>query len=199
MPKVQNRRKILCVFPAYSPSFGTFENAYALRGRTRAFMPPQGLLTIAAYLPKSWEVRFIDENIRRAGERDLAWADAVLVSGMHVQRPKILDINERAQALGKTTAIGGPSVSAEPDAYGAFDYLHIGEMGDATDRLIALIDADPARPAKAVRLETQERVPLDAFPLPAYDLAALDRYLLGNVQFSSGCPYQCEFCDIPAL
>jgi len=199
IPSVRNPRRILCVFPAYSPSFGTFENAYALRGRTRAFMPPQGLLTIAAYLPKSWEVRFVDENIRRAGAADLAWADAVLVSGMHVQRPNILDINERAHALGKATAIGGPSVSGEPDAYGAFDYLHIGELGDATDRLVALLDADAARPANAVPLETRERLPLDAFPLPAYELAELDRYFLGNVQFSSGCPYRCEFCDIPAL
>lgn len=106
-------------------------------------MPPQGLLTIAAYVPKRWEVRFVDENIRRAGETALAWADAVLVSGMHVPRSMILDINERAYALGKATAIGGPSVSGEPDAYGAFDYLHIGEMGDATDRLIALIDSRP--------------------------------------------------------
>jgi radical SAM superfamily enzyme YgiQ (UPF0313 family) len=198
-PTVHSRRKILCIFPAYSPSFGTFEYAYALRGTTRAFMPPQGLLAIAAYLPKEWEVRFIDENIRRAGDRDFAWADAVLVSGMHVQRPKILDINARAHALGKTTAIGGPSVSGEPDPYNGFDYLHVGELGDATDRLIALIDADPARPAGPVRLETRERLPLEAYPLPAYDLAELDKYFLGNVQFSSGCPYRCEFCDIPAL
>jgi hopanoid C-2 methylase len=96
-PGAGSRRKILCVFPAYSPSFGTFENAYRLRGKTRAFMPPQGLLAIAAYLPKAWEVRFIDENIRRAGAQDLAWADAVLVSGMHVQRRQILDINRRAR------------------------------------------------------------------------------------------------------
>src|ERR1051325_457150 len=92
-----NRRKILCVFPAYSPSFGTFEHAYALRGRTRAFMPPQGLLVIAAYLPDNWEVRFVDENVRRATDDELGWADAVFVSGMHVQRPQIDDINRRAQ------------------------------------------------------------------------------------------------------
>ncbi len=194
-----NRRKILCIFPAYSPSFGTFENAYALRGTTRAFMPPQGLLTIAAYLPPQWEVRFVDENIGRASAREFAWADAVLVSGMHVQRAKILDINARAHALGKTTVLGGPSVSGDPAPYGDFDYLHIGELGDATDRLIERLDADPARPATALRLETRERLPLGDFPLPAYHLAELDKYFIGSVQFSSGCPYRCEFCDIPAL
>src|SRR5690242_20992480 len=104
MPRVvavRNRRRILCVFPAYAPSFGTFENAYSLIGGVRAFMPPQGLLVIAAYLPRDWEVRFIDENIRRAKEAEFAWADAVFVSGMHVQRPKIEEICARAHKAGK--------------------------------------------------------------------------------------------------
>jgi radical SAM superfamily enzyme YgiQ (UPF0313 family) len=194
-----NHRKILCVFPAYAPSFGTFEHAYALRGATRAFMPPQGLLVIAAYLPGNWEVRFIDENMRRATDRDFAWADAVFVSGMHVQRGQIADINRRAHRHGKTTVLGGPSVSGCPEFYPDFDYLHVGELGDATDRIIGLLDADPRRPARRVRLETRERVPLTEFPEPAYRLARLENYFTGSVQFSSGCPYRCDFCDIPAL
>src|SRR5690348_8024494 len=111
---VENRRNILCIFPAYSPSFGTFENAYALRGRTRAFMPPQGLLAIAAYLPGHWQVRFVDENIRSVRDDEIAWADAVFLSGMHVQRPHILAISDRVQGLGKPTVLGGPSVSGDP-------------------------------------------------------------------------------------
>lgn len=198
-PETGNHRKILCVFPAYSPSFGTFENAYALRGGTRAFMPPQGLLAIAAYLPRRWEVRFVDENIRPAQPRDFAWADAVFVSGMHVQRAKILDIGARAHARGKTAVLGGPSVSGDPAPYAGFDYLHIGELGDATDRLIERLDADAARPDAPVRLETRQRLPLAEFPAPAYHLAELDRYFIASAQFSSGCPYRCEFCDIPAL
>src|SRR5208282_2578949 len=132
-PSVRHRRKILCVFPAYAPSFGTFQYAYALRGSTRAFMPPQGMLVIAAYLPKSWEVRFVDENIRPARDEEFAWADAVFVSGMHVQRPQISDIGRRAHRAGKTAALGGPSVSGCPEYYPDFDYLHIGELGDGTD------------------------------------------------------------------
>jgi hopanoid C-2 methylase len=194
-----NRRKILCVFPAYAPSFGTFEHAYALRGATRAFMPPQGFLVIAAYLPGKWEVRFIDENMRRATDRDFAWADSVFVSGMHVQRAQIADINRRAHRHGRATVLGGPSVSGCPEFYPEFDYLHVGELGDATDRIIALLDADTRRPARQLRLETSERVPLTDFPEPAYRLARLDQYFTGSVQFSSGCPYRCDFCDIPAL
>src|ERR1700722_4369995 len=106
MQAPRNHRRILCVFPAYSPSFGTFEHAYPLKGGVKAFMPPQGILVVAAYLPKDWEIRFIDENIRAAKTRDLRWADAVFVSGMHIQRQQILDINRRAHALNKTTVLG---------------------------------------------------------------------------------------------
>jgi hopanoid C-2 methylase len=195
----RNTRRILCVFPAYTPSFGTFQHAYHLFGRVRAFMPPQGLLLIAAYMPEQWPVRFVDENIQPASAADLAWADAVFVSGMHIQAPQIHDIASRAKAAGKVTALGGPSVSGAPEMYPDFDYLHIGEIGDSTDRLIALLDEDCTPPAAQVRFDTAERLPLSDFPIPAYHLIRLDRYLLGSLQFSSGCPYRCEFCDIPAL
>src|SRR5215510_15047548 len=87
-PHVPERsRKILCVSPRYAPSFGTFQHSYPFFGRrVRAFMPPQGLLVIAAYLPPSWSVRFVDENSRAATPADFQWADAVFVSGMHIQR-----------------------------------------------------------------------------------------------------------------
>src|SRR2546425_4178715 len=105
-------RRILCVFPEYAKSFGTFQHAYPFfGGRVRAFMPPQGLLVVAAYLPASWQVRFVDENARTATDADFAWADAVFVSGMHVQRRAIEDVMRRAQAHGRLVVLGGPSVS----------------------------------------------------------------------------------------
>src|SRR5260370_40167469 len=91
-------RRILCVFPRYEPSLGSFEYAYDITGSLRAFMPPQGLLVIAASLPPGWQVRFVDENVDPASLEDFAWADAVFVSGMHVQRNRMIDICRRAHA-----------------------------------------------------------------------------------------------------
>jgi len=196
---VKNERRVLCVFPHYTPAFGTFNHAYRLMRGVRAFMPPQGLLLIAAYMPEKWPVRFIDENIRKATAADFEWADVVVVSAMHVQAPQIHNIAERAHAAGKPVVIGGPSASASPEMYPDIDYIHIGEMGDATDRIIALIDESTARPPAQLRFETKERLPLQDFPIPAYDLIPLKHYLMLTLQFSSGCPYLCEFCDIPGL
>src|SRR5437899_5217808 len=120
----------------------------------RAFMPPQGLLLIAAYMPADWPVRFIDENIGRASAADIAWADVVLLSGMHIQAPQIRDIHARAKAAGKVAVLGGPSASASPEMYPELDYLHIGELGDATDRMIAHLDDSVAPPPAQIRFET---------------------------------------------
>src|ERR1700731_3724866 len=153
-----SERRVLCVFPAYTPSFGTFAHAFRLMYRVRAFMPPQGLLLIAAYLPAAWSVRFIDENIAPATAADFAWADIVMVSGMHIQAPQMHDIAARAKAQGKVTVLGGASVSAAPA------------------RLIPCLAAGSAAPSARRRFEPNERLPLSAFPLPAYDLIRLGSY-----------------------
>ena len=196
---IDTPRRVLLVFPRYTSSFGTWEYAYPLTDGIKAFMPPQGLLVIASYLPAHWQVRFVDENLGPATEEDFDWAEAVFVSGMHIQRQHMNDICHRAHAYDLPVAIGGPSVSACPDYYPAFDYLHVGELGDATDELIARLARDTSRPLEQVVLTTKDRVAMSDFPLPAYELAETKKYLLGSLQFSSGCPYQCEFCDIPGL
>ena len=100
---VKKSRNILCIFPAYAPSFGTFAHAFAFVPGVRAFMPPQGLLTVAAYLPEAWQVRFTDENIAPAEHSDFAWADVVFVGGMHIQSSQIRDIHRRAKLCDKLT------------------------------------------------------------------------------------------------
>src|SRR5437660_10839872 len=163
---IETARRILCVFPRYTSSFGTFDYAYPLSDGVKAFMRPQGLLWIAAYLPANWPVRFVDENIRPATAEDFEWAEAVLVSGMHIQRQQMNDICRRAHAFDLAVAIGGPSRSACPRYYPSFDYLHVGELGDATDELIARLARDTSRPERQVVFETKDRVPMTDFPIP---------------------------------
>jgi radical SAM superfamily enzyme YgiQ (UPF0313 family) len=118
---------------------------------------------------------------------------------MHIQRSQIRDIIARGHAHDRPVIVGGPSVSGCPEYYPEADVLHLGELGDATDRLLEHLDHHPERPPRQLRFETAERLPLAEFPTPAYELIPLREYFIANIQFSSGCPYSCEFCDIPAL
>jgi len=197
--KPSNKRKILCAFPRYSYSFGTFNHAFPLMGDVKGFMPPQGILVITALIPEEWEVKFVDENIARVTPEEFAWADVVFVSGMHIQRNRIHDLTRRAHDAGKVVALGGPSVSSAPDYYPDVDLLHCGEIGDGTLRLFQRIDETVERPGQQIIYRTVERLPMSEFPTPAYHRIKVRDYLLGSVQFSSGCPYTCEFCDIPSL
>lgn len=192
-------RRVLLVFPRYAKSFGTFDHAYPLMGDVRGFMPPQGILVIASLLPDSWEVRFMDENISEAMRADFDWADVVFCSGMHIQKAEIQSILGRARAAGKVTALGGPSVSSAPEWYPEADYLHCGEVGDATLELFRTLDRSIERPVRQTVFRTVDRLPMEEMPSPDYARLNIMQYLLGSVQFSSGCPFTCEFCDIPAL
>jgi hopanoid C-2 methylase len=196
--KPKTRRRVLLVFPRYAKSFGTFDHAFALLG-VRAFMPPQGILLMAALLPREWDIKFVDENVRPVRSEEFDWADVVFLSGMHVQRVRINELNERAHQAGKLTVLGGPSVSAAPEFYPEVDVLHCGEAGDATWRLFEHLDQTVDRPPKQMEFRADERLPLSEFPSPAYQLLDAEQYLMGSVQFSSGCPFTCEFCDIPGL
>jgi radical SAM superfamily enzyme YgiQ (UPF0313 family) len=194
----RRQRRILFAFPKYGYSFGTFNHAFTLVG-VKGFMPPQGILLIINLIPKGWEVRFIDENIAPILPEDFAWADAVFVSGMHIQRERIHTIALQAHAAGKVVVLGGPSVSSAPEYYPEIDLLHCGEVGDGTLRLFQHLDETIERPAAQIAFHTIDRLPMTEFPTPAYNQIDLRKYLLGSVQYSSGCPFTCEFCDIPAL
>jgi radical SAM superfamily enzyme YgiQ (UPF0313 family) len=194
-------RRILLIYPKFTRTslFG-FQHLAELMPGKRAVMPSLGLITFGAILDRSeWDIRLIDENVQRLHRRHLRWADVVAVSGMHMQRERLTEIVEEANALGKVTVIGGPSVSVCPEYYPMADALHVGEVGDATDALLAFLRTAThgGEPQRIFR--TVEKTPLDDLPLPAIDLLDLHAYLSVPVQFSVGCPYTCEFCDIPMI
>ncbi|MGD0399288.1 MAG: DUF4070 domain-containing protein [Syntrophobacteraceae bacterium] len=197
--KPLHMRRVLCVFPKYAWSFATFNYAFPLVGNVKAFMPPQGLLTIAALMPERWQIRFIDENTQPATEDDMRWADAVFTSGMHIQRESICDVIDRAHRAGRSVVLGGASASSAPEWYPEADIIHVGEVGDATLEIFELIDQNPGRPPQQIILRTSQRLPMTGFPTPAYHLIDIRDYFLCSVQFSSGCPNGCEFCDVPIL
>ena len=197
--RVRRPRRILCVFPRYAPSFGTFQHAYPLMDGVRAFMPPQGILVIAAYLPSGWEVRLVDENIRPATRQDLDWADAVFVSGMHVQKAEIIGDRAARSCAGKAAVLGGPSVSASSGAVFRIRLSACRRARRRNGRADPYIDDDITPARRAARFRHGERLPLSDFPIPAYELIDGRRYFLGNVQFSSGCPYRASSATSPAL
>jgi radical SAM superfamily enzyme YgiQ (UPF0313 family) len=199
MSPVKNRRRVLCVFPRFSPCFASFHHAFPFFPGTVAFMPPQGILTIAAYLPAEWDVRVVDENVFPVTEDDAAWADVVMTSGMHVQRRRMAEIAELAHRHGKLAVAGGSSVSACPEYHSTYDLLQVGELGDSTDAIVARLDASLDPPDAQEVYTTDVRLDLDSFPIPAYEKVPLGSYMVQNIQWSSGCPYTCEFCDIPEL
>jgi radical SAM superfamily enzyme YgiQ (UPF0313 family) len=192
--------RILLVYPRFSRNnLLNYEQMTPFYPGRRAVMPPLGLLILAAALRDHFEVRLVDENVRTLGEDDLHWADVVALSGMHPQRPRITAILEAANRLGKVTVLGGPSVSICPEYYPQADLLHVGEMGDATAELIEFLRTCPGKPGRQRIFRTTHKTPIEELPLPALETIRVNAYIIMPVQFSVGCPYTCEFCDIPAI
>jgi radical SAM superfamily enzyme YgiQ (UPF0313 family) len=160
----------------------------------RALLPPLGLLTVAALLPKDWEVRLCDLNVRPLASGEIDWADAVFLSGMLVQRDSLLNLAARARAAGKIVVIGGPVATTSPELLEPHaDCVVSGEAEELIEILCeALAKGEPLPP----RLVASRRPELGCLPPPRYDLLDVRAYHSLSVQWSRGCPFNCEFCDI---
>lgn len=184
---------VLLVAPAFPTTYWGFQYSLPLAGK-QVSLPPLGLLTVAALLPAEWELRVVDTNVAPLGDDDLAWSDVVLVGGMRIQSESIHDILGRARAAGKRTVVGGPAPTTSPAEYADADVVFCGEAEDRRDELVAAITgADPA----LRMLGARDQFPaMESVPMPRYDLVELSRYASVSIQYSRGCPYQCEFCDV---
>ena len=181
----------LLIYPRTPDTYWSFRFAVSLIGK-RATQPPLGLMTVAALLPAHWNKRLIDTNVERLKDSDLAWADVAMVSGMHVQRESLVAIVDRCHARGLKTMVGGPITSSLPASELHADHVVIGEAEDLVDELARDLEQGTARPV----YQTAERPAMARSPLPDLSLIRMKRYSTMSVQYSRGCPFNCEFCDI---
>lgn len=190
--------RVLLLYPEFPESFWSFNKALELVDR-KATLPPLGMITVAAILPQTWEFRLVDRNVRSQTEADWDWADLVILSGMIVQKPDLLHLIGEAKQRGKLVAVGGPYVTSLPDAAreAGADFLVLDE-GEIT--LPMLVDAlNRGERSGILRAPDGEKPDVSGTPVPRFDLLDLNAYIEMSVQFSRGCPFQCEFCDIIVL
>ena len=187
--------KALMVYPSYPETFWSFKYALKFIKKSSTF-PPLGLLTVAAMLPRDWELKLVDLNIERLTDEDLQWADLVMISAMAVQRKSVECIIRRAKQAGKKIVAGGPLFTMHyEDFTHSVDHLVLGEA-----ELTLPLFLEDLKKGKPERIYfPQGFADLERTPVPRFDLVKMKKYSSMNVQFSRGCPYNCEFCDIPLL
>jgi radical SAM superfamily enzyme YgiQ (UPF0313 family) len=186
--------KILLISPEFPDTFWSFKHAVPFIRRKASF-PPLGLLTVAAMLPDAWEKRLVDLNIARLADSDLAWADMAFVGAMTAQRDSARAAIVRCRAAGVKVVAGGPLFTTEHDEHPEVDHLVLGEAEITLPRFLA----DLARGTPQRLYQADAFADLGETPVPLWDLVDLRAYASMSVQFSRGCPHDCDFCSVTAL
>lgn len=186
--------KILLVYPQYPDTFWSFKHSLKFVSK-KALLPPLGLLTIASLMPDEFEKKLIDMNTSKLTDKDLLWADYVLISAMITQKDSAGKVIERCQKLGVKTIAGGPLFTGLYEEFPMVDHLVLNE-GEETLPLF-LEDLKNGNPK---RIYTSEVKPdITKSPVPQWNLINLKKYSKMPIQYSRGCPFDCEFCDIVNL
>jgi radical SAM superfamily enzyme YgiQ (UPF0313 family) len=190
------RCNVLMLYPLFvADSFWSFAESCNLMGVRRP-AAPLGLITVAAMLPASWTTRLIDCNTETATNDDIAWADLIFTGGMLPQQADTLRLINLCHSHGKLVAVGGPDATSSPHIYGAADFQVLGEAEGIIGEFVASWESG-AR--SGVFTAPKFQADVTKTPVPRFDLLNFSYYLYVGVQYSRGCPFTCEFCDIIEL
>jgi len=185
---------ILLVSPRYPDTYWSFRHALKFISK-KASNPPLGLMTIAALLPVEWKKRLLDLNTASLRDKDIQWADYVFISAMSVQQASATQVIQRCKSLDRKIVAGGPLFTGDPDSYRHLDHLILNEAEITLPRFLA----DLKNNTRKKIYQTRSFANIQTSPLPDYSLIKASDYAQLSIQYSRGCPYNCEFCEITAL
>jgi len=186
--------KILLVYPQYPDTFWSLKHALRIISKKAAF-PPLGLLTVAAMLPGEWEKRLVNMNVTILSDEDIKWADYVFISAMVVQRDSVKEVIKRCQKLGTKIVAGGPLFTTEYEEFDEIDHLVLSEAEVTLPPFLSDLEKGCAQHIYT----SKERPDIRKTPIPLWSLINMKKYSSMNIQYSRGCPFNCEFCDIIIL
>jgi radical SAM superfamily enzyme YgiQ (UPF0313 family) len=184
----------LLIYPEFPDTFWSFRYALKFIHR-KASSPPLGLLTIAAMLPEAWEKKLVDMNVKRLDDEDIRWADLVFLSAMSVQKESVKEVIRRCKTAGVRIVAGGPLFTTEYEAFGEVDHLVLNEAEITLPRFLE----DFGKGDAGHFYTTDQWADIRKTPIPLWGLIRMKHYASINIQYSRGCPFNCEFCDITLL
>lgn len=185
---------ILMVYPMYPDTFWSFKHALKFVSKKASF-PPLGLLTVAAMLPKDWNKKLIDMNANQLIDDDILWADLVFISAMSIQSESADDVIRRCNKLNAKIVAGGPLFTSSSEYYPNIDFLVLNEA----EITLPLFLKDLAEGKPKHIYTSEDWANITSTPLPLWDLVSMNNYTSMNLQYSRGCPFDCDFCDITVL
>ncbi|MGI6112488.1 MAG: B12-binding domain-containing radical SAM protein [Mahellales bacterium] len=186
--------KVLLVYPKCPNTFWSFKYALDFISKKASF-PPLGILTVAAMLPKDWEMKLVDMNVKALKDEDIKWADYVFISAMLVQRESVKKVVQNCRRLGVKTVAGGPLFTTDYEDFPEIDHLILNEAEVTLPRFLEDLEKGQCK-----RIYTSEEwADIKNTPVPLWSLIDMKDYTSMNIQYSRGCPYNCEFCDIITL
>jgi len=186
--------KVLLVYPEYPETFWSFKHALKFVSKKAAY-PPLGLMTVAAMLPEEWEKKLIDMNTDTLRDEDITESDYVMISSMDIQLDSAKKVIQRCRELGVKTVAGGPLFTTRPEEFSEVDHLVLGEAEMTLAPFLHDLEKGQAK-----HIYRSDGFPdIGTSPIPDWALLDMRKYSSMNIQYSRGCPYNCEFCDIVLL